>query len=296
MTRSAVSPRALLLLLILTLVWGTNWPLFPIAMREISVWTFRAITLGAGGVLLLAIARARGLSLQIPREHWATVGLSAMVYIVVWNIASGYSAITIPSGQTAVLGFSMPLWVALISWALLGEHLNRQLMLAILFGGSAVALLMVPGLASYANAPLGFAAGLTAGLGWAIGTLLIKRRCIKVTATVLTGWQLVFAAVPITLCALLLGDRVWFMPSWQSIAVITYITLVPMCIGNVCWFALIEILPANIAGLSSVLIPVVAMISGALVHDEPLGLLQWLAMAACMTALWLALPSPVKRS
>ncbi len=56
MTRSAASPRALLLLLILTLAWGTNWPLFPIAMREISVWTFRAITLGAGGVILLAMA------------------------------------------------------------------------------------------------------------------------------------------------------------------------------------------------------------------------------------------------
>ncbi len=294
MTHSAVSPRALLLLLILTLVWGTNWPLFPIAMREISVWTFRALTLGTGGVILLAIARARGLSLKIPRQHWTTVGLSAMVYIVVWNIASGYSAITIPSGQTAVLGFSMPLWVALISWTLLGERLNRRLVLAILFGGSAVALLMVPGLASYANAPLGFAAGLTAGLGWAIGTLLIKRRRLKVAATVLTGWQLILAAVPITLCALLLGDHAWFVPTWQSIAVITYITLVPMCIGNVCWFALIEILPANIAGLSSVLIPVVAMISGALVHDEPLGLLQWLAMTCCMTALWLALPTPVK--
>ena len=116
------------------------------------------------------------------------------------------------------------------------------------------------------------------------------------TRWVIVGVRCAHPNLPATnrLCALLLGDHAWFVPTWQSIAVITYITLVPMCIGNVCWFALIEILPANIAGLSSVLIPVVAMISGALVHDEPLGLLQWLAMTCCMTALWLALPTPVK--
>jgi hypothetical protein len=35
-------------------------------------------------------------------------------------------------------------------------------------------------------------------------------------------------------------------------------------------------LPANVAGLSSILVPVVAMLSGALIHGEPLGALQWL--------------------
>jgi len=92
----------------------------------------------------------------------------------------------------------------------------------------------------------------------------------------------------------MLGDLAWFVPSWQTVAIIAYITLVPMCLGNVCWFVLIELLPANVAGLSSVLIPIVAMIAGALIHDEPLGVLQWLAMMCCMVALWLALPAPAR--
>lgn len=295
MSTPNIPPRALLLLFVLTLVWGTNWPLFPIAMRELSVWTFRAITLAAGGMILLAIARLRGHTLAIPRAEWPTLALSSVVYLVVWNLASGYSAITIPSGQTAVLGFTMPLWSALISWLLLGETIHRRLLLAILFGGTAVILLMVPGFTSYANAPFGFAAGLLAGLGWATGTLLFKRRRIQASATVVTAWQLLIATVPITLGALVLGDHAWFVPTWQTIAVVTYITLVPMCLGNVCWFVLIDLLPANVAGLSSVLVPVVAMISGALVHGEPLGLLQWVAMACCMTALWLARPAPAAR-
>ena len=86
-----------------------------------------------------------------------------------------------------------------------------------------------------------------------------------------------------------LGDGHWFVPSWQSVAVIGYIALVPMAIGNVCWFAIVGMLPANVAGLSAVMVPVVAMISGAAMHGEPLGPLQWLAMGCCVGALWLAL-------
>jgi drug/metabolite transporter (DMT)-like permease len=65
-----------------------------------------------------------------------------------------------------------------------------------------------------------------------------------------------------------------------------------MSIGNVAWFAIVGLLPANVAGLSSIMVPVVAMISGAIVHGEPLGALQWLAIACCVAALSLALIRP----
>ncbi len=292
MTATTVPPRALILLAILTLVWGTNWPLFPFAVREVSVWTFRAVAVTVAGVALLAVARAWGQSLVIPRKYWWTVVTATCFYLVLWNIASTYSAILIPSGQSAVLGFTMPLWAALISWAVLGEKLTGRLLLAVLLGAAAVTLLMVPSFATYAQAPLGLALGLIAGLGWAIGTLILKRRKVEVPAMVLAGWQLLITAVPTTIGALILGDHQWFMPSWQSIAVIGYISLVPMCIGNACWFAIVGMLPTNVAGLSSIMVPVVAMVSGAIVHGEPLGPTQWLAMACCVAALSLALLKP----
>jgi drug/metabolite transporter (DMT)-like permease len=286
------NPRALILLVILTLVWGTNWPLFPLAVREVSVWTFRAVAVIVAGAVLLAVARARGQSLVIPREHWGTVAGATVFYLVVWNICSTYAAVLIPSGQAAVLGFTMPLWSALISWAVLGERLTGRLLLAIVLGAAAVMLLMLPNFAVYADAPLGMALGLAAGFGWAIGTLILERRPVPISATVLTGWQLLLTGVPITIGALVLGDGDWFMPSWQSIVVISYITLIPMSIGNVCWFAIVGLLPANVAGLSAILVPVVALVSGAIVLGEPLGAVQWAAMACCVAALSLALLRP----
>ncbi len=292
MPTATIPRRALVLLVVLTFVWGTNWPLFPFAVREVSVWTFRAVSVLIAGVALLAVAHLRGQSLVIPRRHWATLATATFFYLVVWNIASTYSAILIPSGQSAVLGFTMPLWAALIAWAVLGEKLTRRMLLAIALGGVGVALLMVRSFAAYAQAPLGMVLGLAAGLGWAIGTLILKRRRVDVPATVLTGWQLLATALPITVGALVFGDRQWFMPSWPSVLVIGYIALVPMCIGNVCWFSIVGLLPTNVAGLSSIMVPVVAMVSGAIVHGEPLGPLQWAAMACCVSALSLALRKP----
>jgi drug/metabolite transporter (DMT)-like permease len=51
-------------------------------------------------------------------------------------------------------------------------------------------------------------------------------------------------------------------------------------------------LPVNVAGLSSIMVPMVAMVSGALVHAEPLGLTQWAAMICCGVSLSLVLLRP----
>lgn len=281
--------KALPLVLVLALVWGTNWALFPLAVREVSVWTFRAVSLTAAGLLLLAFARARGIPTAVPRRYWPAVTAAAIIYLVVWNLASTYAAILIPSGQAAILGFTMPLWTILVVWLALGERPSPRMLLAMGLAALGVLLLAIPARAAYASAPAGFLLGLGAGLGWAIGTVILKRANVPVPALVLTGWQLLIAAVPLAAGALWLGGGQAHAVSWQTVLVITYITLVPMAIGNVAWFAIVGLLPPSVAGLSSVMVPIVAMVTGAIVHAEPLGPWQLGAMACCGCALYLAL-------
>lgn len=288
MPRSA-SATALPLVGVLMFVWGTNWALFPLAVREVSVWTFRAVSLAAAGALLLAIARMRGDSLRVPRAAWPALTTAALIYLVIWNVASTYAAILIPSGQAAILGFTMPVWVALVAWAAFGERPTPRVLGALALAALGVGLLAYDARDAYAGAPLGFALGLFAGLGWAIGTVILKRADLGLPALVLTGWQLLLAAVPLGIAALAFGTREPFMPTWTSIAVIAYISLVPMALGNAAWFAIVGLLPVNVSGLSSVMVPMVAMVTGALVHGEPLGPFQLAAMACSAAALVLAL-------
>jgi len=291
----AARRRALVLLAVLTLVWGTNWPLFPVVMREVSVWSFRAISMTGAGLLLLTVARLRGQSLALPRRTWFPVLGGALVYLSIWNIGSALAAVMIPSGQAAILGFTMPVWAALLGWLFFRERLSGRQWLAVALTACGVLLLTWRSLDAYRQAPLGVALALLAAVGWAGGTMIIKRSGVAVPATVLSGWQLLVASLPVSGCALVLGEGVWSWPSPLVMLAIAYITIVPMGVGNVVWFAIVGLLPAHLAGLSTILVPVVAMVSGAIVHGEPLGLLQIVAMACFASALALALLLPARR-
>lgn len=277
------------LMALLTLIWGTNWPVIALAVREVSAWTFRALTLPVAGILLLLLAHRRKLPLAIPRQHWPMLLCSAWAFLALWNVATTLALTYIPSGQAALLGFTMPLWAALWSWLLFGHTLDGRQWLALLLGTAGVIVLMIPAFASYAHAPLGLVYGLASGAGWALSTVLLKHRPIPVPTTVLTGWQLLLASVPVIIGAWLLGDRQWFMPSASSLAAFTYITLVPMLFGNLLWFSLIQWLPPQLVSLSPIMIPMVAMVSGAIVLNEPLGWQQWLAMLLSASGLGLML-------
>ena len=76
------------LMALLTLIWGTNWPVIALAVREVSAWTFRALTLPVAGLLLLLLAHRRKLPLAIPRQHWPMLLCSTWAFLALWNVAT----------------------------------------------------------------------------------------------------------------------------------------------------------------------------------------------------------------
>jgi len=286
--------RALALLALLTLVWGTNWPLFAIVLRDFSIWTFRIIVVIIAGVALFAVSRLRGESQRVPRHLWAPLALASFFNIGVWNILTAAAVRYIPSGQAAVLAYTMPLWFALISPLVLRERLNGRILLALAFGAASVVLLAVPNLRIYADAPLGILCGVGAGLCWALGTLIQKRTDWAGMGLSLTAWQIALSLPPILLASAFFADWQWTVPSWTGVLTVLYIALIPMCIGTATWFAIVGLLPANVAALSSIIVPIVAMVSGKLVLDEPMGAAQLGALACSVVALALALFKPAE--
>jgi len=255
----------------------------------VSVWTFRAICLLGSGALLLTIARLRGLSLAVPPRQRIGLILAALAYLVIWNIGSTYAAILIPSGQAAVLGFTMPLWATLVSWLVLGEKPSRPMILGVVLASCGVACLAFAARHTYASAPLGFVLGLAAAIGWALGTIILKRAHLTIPPIVSAGWQLLIAGVPILAVALSSASPAAVAPSWTTVIVIGYITIVPMALGNIAWFSIADMMPPTVSGLSTTMVPMVAMVTGAFVRGEPLGPIQVVAMTLCGVSLLLVL-------
>lgn len=290
----AARRRAVALLVFLTLVWGTNWPLFPLVVREISVWTFRAVSMPLAAGLLFALAALRGERLLPPRRVWPRLVAIALGYIAVWNVATTFAAIYIPSGHAAVLGYTMPLWAALFGFAALGQRLTLRILAALAAGAAAVALLTVEDLRAFADAPAGLALGLAAGAGWAAATLVQKRTDWGAGPLALTAWQLGLGWLPIVAVAAVLGDWRWPDPSATTVGLTLYIALVPMALGFATWNAIVRLLPAQVAALSTAMVPQVAMLGGWAIGAEPFGPVQALAMVCAGTAVWLAL-APARR-
>ena len=284
-----VSPKVLALLATLTLVWGTNWPLFAIALRELPVATFRTLVLSTAIVMLYLVMRLRGEPFAVPRQRWPHLLVASMMNITVWNIATALAVLYIPSGHASVLAYTMPLWVALMGFLVFRQPLTGRLLLAILIGAAAVVALMVPNFASYANAPQGLFWGLFAGFCWAIGTFVMKRTSWPGMGLSLTFWQIVASWPPIALGMVVLDGWPKEMPSTAAILATVYTGAIPMALGTATWFTLVKLLPTQVAALSSIAIPIVAVISGVIALHEPLSWLQSIAIGSTVISLWLAL-------
>jgi drug/metabolite transporter (DMT)-like permease len=281
--------KVLALLAALTLVWGTNWPLFAIALSELPVATFRTVVLSSAIVSLGLLMRLRGDSFAVPKGRWPHLLLASMMNITIWNIATSLAVLHIPSGHASVLAYTMPLWVALLGFVVFRQPLTGRLLAALAIGAAAVAALMIPNFRSYSDAPLGLFWGLTAGLCWAIGTFVVKRTAWPGMGLSLTFWQIVLAWLPIALGMAVIDGWPKAMPSTVVLVATVYTGAVPMALGTAAWFALVKLLPTQVAALSSIAIPIVAVISGVLLLHEPLSALQAVAIGSTVVSLWLAL-------
>ena len=103
---TGVSPKVLALLASLTLIWGTNWPLFKIALDEIPVLTFRTVVLSVALVVLYAVVRLRGDApsadnAELCHSVAGTTGLDAAPFVRVVRHRRGEAALK--SGEASVV-------------------------------------------------------------------------------------------------------------------------------------------------------------------------------------------------
>lgn len=287
MTR--VSPKVLALLCLLTLIWGSTWPLFHVALTVLPPWTFRAGVLVAAALAVGPLMVLRGESFAVPRGHWGLLVLASFFNLGYWNIATSFAVLYLPSGHASVLSYTMPLWVALTSFVLFGQRLTGRILLALLIGAAAVVALMIPNFASYGQAPWGVFWGLSAGLSWALGTHVVKRTALGSMGLALTFWQ-VLICIPMMLAgALLLEGVPRHAPPLLVVLVTIYLGIVSMGLGMVLWFALVKRLPIQVAAIAAIAVPIVAVLVGIVLLHEPLSALQAAAIASTMISLWLAL-------
>lgn len=295
-TASSADRLGLVLLASITLFWGVNWPAVKLAVAEVPVWSFRTLCLLVGGIGLLAICRAARLPLAVPRRQLGPLLAVSFLNITGWHLFSAWGVLHMEAGRASIVGFTMPLWAALLAVPILGERLAWSTIAGLVVGMAGMAALIVPEWQSVIAAPLGVLFMALAAVSWAAGTVLLKRWRWEMPVAVMAGWQLLLGGLPVTIGALVLERG--FDPlavSWVGWAATAFAALIPMIYCHWAWFRVVSLYPAAVAAIGTLAIPVVGVLSSAVVLHEPIGLDIVLSLILVLAGLGLVLFAPALR-
>jgi drug/metabolite transporter (DMT)-like permease len=276
-------------LAVTSLGWGFNWPVTKYLIGELPPLTLRGGTGVIGAALLALLAVARGQSLKVAPELWPRLALAALLNVTMWMALMGLALVFLPASETALIAYTMPVWAAMLAWPVLGERptVLRGVALLMAFAGLA-AILGGNGItASMAKLP-GIAMALAGAVAFALGTVLAKKFPLRMPPFSAAAWQIGLGCLPVALIGLAIETThlgVLDAFGWWLMA---YMVLIQFCIAYVCWFAALARLPASVAAIGTMAVPVIGVAVSALALHEPLGPGQIAALVFTLAGVALA--------
>ncbi len=295
----ATPVSGLLLVGILALVWGCNWPIMKVAVSELQPLTFRAATLPFAAIGLLIIAKLSGDSIAIPRVLWGRVATLALFNIAAWNALILFGVRQMPAGRSAILAYTLPIWSVLFSLVLLHEPLSRRKIVGLLLGMCGMAVLLGEDVAQVQRSPAGALFILGAAISWAFGTVLLRRWKPQVPQNTLSGWMMLLGWMPIAVLVPFFDPHpLGSLATMSSTAwfAVLYNIFLAGTLAHWAWFTMARTLPVAVSSLSSLPVPVVGVLSGMLFLGERPGPGEFIALGLVLASLAAVMFAPTSKS
>lgn len=267
----------------LCLIWGFNWVVMKLGNGAFPPVFFAALRFLTGATVLILFAYRRRVLLPSRRDvKWYL--LSGVLQTTYFNIAIQISLNYISAGLTAVLTYSMPLFLSVMAHYMIpGEHLTIRKSTGILIGMVGLFIAMGTHLGGDLWAML---LGLSSGLSWALSNVIIKRKLQHCDNIQYTTWQMTFGAIGLLVYSLTFehGPYHW---GWMPTVYILFSGVIASSVAFVLWFHILSKTEASSASISLLLVPIVGIISGMLVLHERLAMTTLFGMALVLVAIWL---------
>jgi drug/metabolite transporter (DMT)-like permease len=283
-----VPASGLLLIALLSLTWGLNWPVLKLGVTELEPLTFRASTLGFAGLGLLLVSKLSGESIRIDRALWPRVIVLSLFNITGWSALIVFGVHQVPAGRSAILAYTLPIWSLLFSLWLLHEPLSPRKILGLVLGVGGMVVLLGEEIVNVQRAPLGALMIIGAAISWGFGTVLLRRWAMPTSQTTLTGWMMLIGWIPILFATPLVDPHAasslatMNRTAWFAVL---YNIFISGSIANWVWFRMARTLPVAVSSLSSLPVPVVGVFSGMYFLGERPGASEFVALALVLASL-----------
>jgi drug/metabolite transporter (DMT)-like permease len=275
MPSPAWSLQTRLLFLLLVVVWGFNYIFVKVGLETAGPLWLAALRSGTGAVATPLLVTGLGgwgaLDARAKRDALLLGIPNTALFFGLWF----WAARDVPPGIAAVVIYTFPLWVALLSPSFLGHRLGPLHWLSVALGFIGVALISQLGEAgSVGVSPFTIALLLGAALSWALGTVLFQRRFQRGQMRGANAYQLVGGSVALFAAALLLTPSPLPSASLGLLATVLWLGVLGTAVAYTIWFSLLGRTRAATVSAYVFLVPVVALTASAVFFGERLSLLQ----------------------
>jgi drug/metabolite transporter (DMT)-like permease len=287
--RANITPAGLMFLAITSVGWGFNWPVTKYLLSELPPLTMRgsAGVIGAGLLALMAVVS--GQSLHVPRALWPRLVLAAVLNVALWMALMGLALLWLPASEAALIAYTMPVWASMLAWPILGERPNllRVISLVMAFAGLA-AIMGGNGFAASVEKLPGIIMALGGSVGFAVGTVMAKKLPLTLPPLSAAAWQIGIGCLPVAVVGFCVENADITKLSNLGWVLMFYSTVIQFCIAYVAWFAALARLPASVAAIGTMAVPVIGVVASAVALHEPLGPGQIVALALTLGGVVLA--------
>ncbi len=281
----SLSRQQLVLLVLLTMVWGVNWPVMKLGVSDYPPLTFRALSLLLGvPVLALGLVLLK-VPFRIPRTHWRELFWLALTNMFIWHGLIILAVKSLSSGRAAILGYSMPIFSAVLGALVFGNRLPPRAWWGVAAAALGVVLLLWHELVNLSGRPVGVALALVAAATWALGTHLLRRTTMPVATLSISFWMTALTALVMSLLSFLFERPQWKLPSSIATSAVLFNAILIFGFAHAAWFYLARTLPPVASTLSVMLIPILGVFSGAVWLGEVLHWQDWAAVFLMVAAI-----------
>ncbi len=266
-------PRSALILLgVVILLWGVNWPIMKSGLASISPFTFAASRMVLGGITMFIVAGLSGLLSWPHRQDWPVIVSVGLIQMATFIGMVTFALQFVPAGRSSILAYTTPLWVLPISVLLLREPVGRMKMAGFLLGFAGIVVMFNPAAFDWSDPDvlLGNGVLMFAAMMWAVLIVQIRSHKWHGTPLSLVPWQFAVGTLALVPVAFYLEADQPIRWSGELWAILLYNG--PVATGFCTW-AIVTVtraLPALTTSLGTLGVPVTGVIASAIVLGEPI--------------------------
>ncbi|CAM5367286.1 EamA family transporter [Alcaligenes phenolicus] len=256
---------ALALMGLVVLTWGMSWVVMKAMTVYIGPVDLIAARYAVAFVFLWLVLRLKGGHLR-PTPWKLSLGV-AIFQTTGFQLLSQFSLQAGGAGKMVALAYTMPIWILLLSWPMLGQRPQKRHVLGMAPAILGLMLLIAPweGMGGI----LGSVLATLSGVSWALGAVFSKQLFERHRVELLnaTVWQCLLGIVIVLPLSFLIPQRPIVM-EWQMFSGVLYLGVIATGVGWLLWMAVVSRVSATLAGMSSLGVPALTVLLAWLLLDE----------------------------